>query len=130
MSAILDQVVTHCSSKVPKRYHTLAVCYFWYRSYNACIARCSVSLTLGFRCKDWIWDWKILIKKACLYFYEPTYDLFFQAKKHCVIELTINITCLNKLYWSFYVKIDYVVNRSLLLQTANSFDCTTFVWKS
>ena len=40
---------------------------------------------------------KILIKKTCLYFYEPTDDLFFQAKKHCVLDLSINITCLNKL---------------------------------
>ncbi len=29
---------------------------------------------------------KILIKKTCLYFHEPTDDLFFQAKKHCVLD--------------------------------------------
>ena len=44
---------------------------------------------------------KILIKKTCLYYYyfhEPTDDLFcLQAKKHCVLDLSINITCLNKL---------------------------------
>ncbi len=30
---------------------------------------------------------------------------FFQAKKHCVLDLSINISCLNKLCWSFYVRI-------------------------
>ena len=32
------------------------------------------------------------------YLYKPTDDLFiFQAKKHCVLDLSINITCLSKL---------------------------------
>ena len=48
---------------------------------------------------------KILIKKTCLYFYEPTDDLFFQAKKHSVLDLSINISWLNKLCWSLYGKI-------------------------
>ncbi len=40
---------------------------------------------------------KILIKRTFLYFYEPTDDLSFQAKKHCVLKLSINISCLNKM---------------------------------
>ena len=47
---------------------------------------------------------KILIKKTCLYIYVRNDDLFFQAKKHCVLDLSINITCLNKLCWSLSSK--------------------------
>ncbi len=31
------------------------------------------------------------------YSYEPSDDLFFQAKKHCVLDLPKDITCLNRL---------------------------------
>ncbi len=47
------------------------------------------------------------VLKSMSFFYEPSDDFFFQAKKPCVLNFSINITCLNILCWSLWSKFSY-----------------------